>query len=520
MVIHPGAGSSIQVVAACDIRIRPIDWLWLGWLALGKLHILAGPPGTGKTSVALSFAATLSKGAQVGNCWPDGAAARFGKTLVWSSEDDPEDTLVPRLAAAGANLSAVFFIKGAVENGQKRSFDFARDLPLLRAEIERLGDVRLVVIDPIMLVINGDAHKNREVRLSLDPLAKLAEGYGIAILGLTHVNKGSARRDPVDRVTGSLAFSAVARVVMLTAKMESSEAGAHGPAGAVLVRAKSNIGPTDSGFRYAIQQWNVVASDLRESHSSRVQWILPALSGTASQILQAAAGGAGTATSTKLDEAMAFLRQLLAWGPRSVPEIEADAKAAGISMATLRRARENLGLLSSKQSLPAGGNANFWSLPALSGDASPFSNLQQPAPFRPVTPAPAVAPYTSVWDKFASLENRAQQTAAFVADGHVEQVAQAEQAELASSVELCVQNSLRWTGPSIVETNQATIDQCLMECRHVYRDADRSTFRTEADLVRSTIEQVLSRNNNESEDEKQANTWLRQVLWKSASEWK
>ena len=90
------------LVCAAAITPEPIDWLWEGWLATGKLHILAGAPGTGKTTVALAFAATISCGGR----WPDGARADPGQVLIWSSEDDAKDTLVPRLIAMGANLNS------------------------------------------------------------------------------------------------------------------------------------------------------------------------------------------------------------------------------------------------------------------------------------------------------------------------------------------------------------------------------------------------------------------------------
>lgn len=86
----------VDLIAGCDIAPEPIEWLWDGWVASGKLHVLAGPPGTGKTTVAAAFAGTISSGAE----WPDRSASPKGNVLIWSGEDEPGDTLVPRLMAA------------------------------------------------------------------------------------------------------------------------------------------------------------------------------------------------------------------------------------------------------------------------------------------------------------------------------------------------------------------------------------------------------------------------------------
>lgn len=98
----------VVLINAADIEPVAIDWLWQGWLAMGKLHILAGMPGQGKTSLALSIAAIVSSG----SCWPDGSNRRAGNVLIWSGEDDVKDTLLPRLMACGANRSNCYFIHG------------------------------------------------------------------------------------------------------------------------------------------------------------------------------------------------------------------------------------------------------------------------------------------------------------------------------------------------------------------------------------------------------------------------
>lgn len=98
--------ASVELLNGASIRPEPIRWLWPGWLAAGKFHVLAGAPGTGKTSIALALAATITTGGR----WPDGALAASGNVLIWSGEDDPCDTLVPRLIASAADMKRVFFV--------------------------------------------------------------------------------------------------------------------------------------------------------------------------------------------------------------------------------------------------------------------------------------------------------------------------------------------------------------------------------------------------------------------------
>jgi len=108
----------VELIRGDTIKLRPISWLWPGWLAHGKLHILGGAPGTGKTTIALSFAATVTRGA----VWPDGLHhAGQGRVVIWSGEDDPADTLAPRLLAAGGDLSRINFVGDVREEGNARS---------------------------------------------------------------------------------------------------------------------------------------------------------------------------------------------------------------------------------------------------------------------------------------------------------------------------------------------------------------------------------------------------------------
>jgi len=232
------------VVISCgaDLRPKPVQWLWPDWLALGKFHLLAGAPGQGKTTIAIGLAATVT----VGGRWTDGSRCPQGNVLIWSGEDDYTDTLLPRPIAAGADAKRAYFIDGTREAGKVRLFAPSSDMSKLKAAIEHIGDVRMIVIDPVSTVVAGDSHKNTEVRRGVQPLVDLATSINAALLGITHLSKGGQGTDPAQRVIGSIAFTAVARVVLVAARVQSDD----GEDKRILARRKSNIGPDNGGFEY------------------------------------------------------------------------------------------------------------------------------------------------------------------------------------------------------------------------------------------------------------------------------
>lgn len=340
------------LIKGSNITPLPINWLWDGWLAAGKVHILGGAPGTGKTTIALALAATLT----IGGRWPDGTRAAIGNVAIWSGEDDPADTLIPRLALAGADLNRVYFVGEITENFERRAFDPANDIELLRLKLAEIGDVKLLIIDPIVSAITGDSHKNAEVRRGLQPLGDLAANLKCALLGITHFTKGTAGRDPVERITGSLAFGAVARLVMVAAKQKDDD-----DSGEVRIfcRAKSNIGRDDGGFEYDLIQSQL--TNYSGVDASSVLWG-KALEGDARKLLAQAEADSQGAPNSALSEAEKFLAELLADGEKPTNEIEGNAKEAGMSWSTVKRAKTSLGLVVKKTGY--GGEGKWsWKLP-------------------------------------------------------------------------------------------------------------------------------------------------------------
>jgi putative DNA primase/helicase len=170
----------VILTCAASLKPEPVSWLWKDWLALGKFHVLAGAPGQGKTTIALAFAAAVTSGGR----WPDNSQCPVGNVLVWSGEDDPADTLLPRLLAMGADPERVFFVTGARFGREVLPFDPARDMPQLLSRAEQIGDVRLLIVDPVVSAVAGDSHKNTEVRRALQPLVDLGAALGAAVLGI------------------------------------------------------------------------------------------------------------------------------------------------------------------------------------------------------------------------------------------------------------------------------------------------------------------------------------------------
>lgn len=350
------AGTGVILESAQHIQVQSPEGLWKDWMYRGKVHLLAGPPSTGKTTMAMDLAATIS----TGGIWPDASRSPRGRVVIWSSEDGIEDTVVPRLVSAGADLGNIEVVRMTEENWFRRPFDPGRDLPLLEERILRLGDVALVIIDSIADLMSGSPGNNSKVRKSLLPLVGLAERTDCAVLGLTHVVKASKKKHPLERIIGGVGLGAVVRVAMLVARDDSGGFGAVRE-WSVLVKAKANICREDGGFLY-----RTVGAQIDAQHgvveSSRIHWGSP-LPGSSLDILNMAEEGDRGATAGKFHQAGDFLMRTLQIGAMPASEVEARAAEAGISKATLRRAREQLGIDSYKLRGSGSASPYMWALP-------------------------------------------------------------------------------------------------------------------------------------------------------------
>jgi hypothetical protein len=337
-----------------EITPEPIDWLWPGRIARGKLTVIAGHPGTGKSQVISAIVATVTRAAQ----WPvDRTRAPEGSAVILSAEDDAANTIIPRLIAAGADVSRVHIVEAVraiAADGTPgiRGVDLGRDIAALETLVEFIGDVVLIVIDPITAYLGRtDSHINAEVRGLLMPLTQLAGLYGVAIIAVTHLRK-SAGSEALLAVSGSLGFVAASRAAYLVVKDPSD------PTRQLWLPVKNNLGADLPGLAYRIVPYEI-ANGIA---TSRVEWDTESVTITAD-------GALGTRSDhdelrIERDAAAEWLRELLSTGPVAAREVQAEAKSAGHSWATVRRAKDVIGVQVKRDGFGQGG-AWRWSLPAI-----------------------------------------------------------------------------------------------------------------------------------------------------------
>jgi hypothetical protein len=336
-----------------DIEARPVLWLWPKRIPRGKLTIFAGHPGLGKSQTTASFAAVISTGGQ----WPvDRTPCERASVIFLTAEDDAEDTLRPRLEAAGADLTRVHLIESVVVgytgNGeqQRRCFSLEKDLLALDKKLTEIADVAAVIIDPISAYLGDvDSHVNAEVRGLLMPVRDLAAKHKVAILGVTHFNK-AATAEVMMRISASIAFVAAARASYLVTPDPADKKRR------LFLPLKCNLAPEMMGLAYRIEGATVESSK-GPVETSRIMWDSEAVTMTADEAMLS-----GTPQRTSaLTEAMDWLKDALAGGPLPAKEVSAAAAAVGISAKTLRRAREALSVVMRKDHTPKGGW--IWRLP-------------------------------------------------------------------------------------------------------------------------------------------------------------
>jgi hypothetical protein len=351
---------SLDCVRASDVAAERIEWIWPGRIARGKHTLIAGDPGTGKSQAMISIVAAVTTAGE----WPCGEGrAPLGSVIILQAEDGVADTVIPRLMAAGADLTRVHIIKATRIEGVSQTFDLHADLDLLKRKIVEIGDVILVYIDPVSSYMGGkvDSHKNSEVRSTLEPVGRLGEECRVAILSVTHFNKspaGSSGQRAIYRVVGSIAFVGAPRAAFVVT--EDPEDGDR----CLLLQIKNNIAPKQKGLAYRKLQ-TAIGGDIVASY---VSWDSRPVSTTA----DAAMGGSGGASDlTTTDLAVEFLQTVLADRPIDTLDIQAEAVTAGLlkpdqpigQAKPFRDARTALGVTTHREGFGPGAKYR-WSLPS------------------------------------------------------------------------------------------------------------------------------------------------------------
>jgi putative DNA primase/helicase len=325
--------SGLVLRCVADVQARPVRWLWPSRIARGKVSMLAGHPGLGKSQVCVSLAAIVT----TGGLWPvDRTRCERGSVLIFSAEDDPEDTIRPRLEAAGADLTHVHVLEAvAVRESdgtiKRRGFSLTEDMPRLAAKLAELQDVALVIIDPISAFLGDtDSHQNAAVRAVLAPLAEVAAKHGVAVIAVSHLRK-SAAGEAMHNITGSLAFVAAARAVYIVAKDQAD------PLRRLLLPAKNNLGDDQTGYAFRIEQASLPGGIA----TSRVAWEPERVTVTAEEAL---APAEDREERSALEEAGDFLRAVLADAPMPAKRLLSEAREAGHAEKTIRRAAKAIGV--------------------------------------------------------------------------------------------------------------------------------------------------------------------------------
>ena len=320
----------LPMICMSDVAPEDVNWLWDPFIARGNLTMLDGDPGLGKSHVTLAIAAALS----LGKLLPAQSIATRGTTLLVSCEDSLGCSVKPRLIKMSANCDHIFAYP------ELFTLDLEGQLKLRKTVEQERPD--LIIIDPIFAYMGAgvDTNSANKVRAILAPLAKLAEEFQCAIVCVRHLSKGTTGQSLMHRGMGSIDFSAAARstlTVVLHPENENER---------IIVHSKTNIGPKGPSIEFSFEgdafRW-IGISEFRESDF---------VDQTNTHSHQ---------KTRKGSEAEAFLKEILEPGPQRSTLVYDMADEAEISRSSLNRAKERLGVVSTKG---RGEDSGWtWSLP-------------------------------------------------------------------------------------------------------------------------------------------------------------
>jgi AAA domain len=349
---------TLDLRSAADYQAQPVDWLWPEKIPLGKVTLLVGDPGLGKSLVAVDVASRVSRGlpfpanaksaeqsAKSESC-SDSTLSALGSLLILSADDTIADTIRPRLDAHGADPAKIFFAPALT--------DLRRELPKLEALLERIPDCRLIVVDPVSAYVGpSDSHFHTIVRKVLGPLAELANKRRLAVLAVTHLRKHTGAA--ITRAVGSMGFAAAARTVWTVCR-DPENVGRH-----FLLPVKNNLGKLGDGLAYSIETHAA-------NGAARIRWHDAAVSTGADEVLTPRPKSRGPEAEDRRNAGQ-WLRAALADGPRESYIVLREGKQNGFGERTLQRALHMIGGQTRKRGYL---NGWFWSLPAFD-EATPHS---------------------------------------------------------------------------------------------------------------------------------------------------
>jgi putative DNA primase/helicase len=334
--------SPLNSVRVADVATEEVEWLWRPYIPSGRVTILEGDPGTGKSFLTTAITASITTERQL----PDAITDAPGSVLILSAEDDIGDTIRPRLEKAEADLFRVRVVRDPL------TLD---DEGLTRLESEMvLSNPRLVIIDPIMAYVGSgtDVYRPNEVRSFMSKLSSLASRTGTAVLVIRHLTKSKASK-AIYNGLGSIDFVAASRSVLFL--------GEH---------------PDDKSLRVLFQIKNNYAEMGRpqeaQLNDGGFRWTKP----SDLDISQVTNASDAASSSPALDEAVAFLESLLSTGPVASAEVYEMGDASGISKPTIRRAMKRLKIKPVRVSKSGSRGSGLWSMSLPHSEAGQDAHAQ------------------------------------------------------------------------------------------------------------------------------------------------
>lgn len=303
---------------------------------------MVGRPGEAKSFLTTDMAARISTGSR----WPDGTECPSGSVLMVCAEDDPADTIRPRLDAHAADSDRVHLMsmtRSTDEHGAMRETLFTlADVASLRSALKQIKDCKLVIIDPIGSFLGGrtDAHRDNEVRGVLGPVAQVAEEYGPAVVMVSHTRKGSADFAD-DTAMGSRAFTGIARATWHVSRDQQNRDRR------LFLPGKNNLSHETSGMAFSV-----------DGDPPAVRWEPEPVDMHADDAMNHVGGGGQR--GTERGAATEWLADYLTDELEPSSDVFEAAGAMGFSMKTVRRAYQDMGGKPQKMAFDGGWG---WALP-------------------------------------------------------------------------------------------------------------------------------------------------------------
>jgi putative DNA primase/helicase len=332
------------VVCLETVKSEKVEWLWYTYVPLGKITILDGDPGNGKSLFTTDLASRVTSD----QLMPDGSKGITGGVVLLAMEDSLADTIVPRIEVAGGDKKKIVSLQGVPDASGDLRFPTVEDVEHIARACKKVN-AKLVIIDPLMGYLGtANSWKDQDIRRAMAPLVKMADELNVAVIGVRHLTKAAVSKS-MYRGGGSIGLIGLARIGLLIAKDPDNENKR------ILAGIKSNLAPLPLSLTYAIEDYDGTPKIAWGSTSTHTADSLLSLPLTPEE-------------KTAIDEAKDFILDILVDRPVLANDVIREAKKTGIAEKTLQRAKKVLGVVSKKGQFKEGWK---WSLAPEDGQESP-----------------------------------------------------------------------------------------------------------------------------------------------------